>query len=185
MLGCSGLNLKAALQIYHQQQSGCDELLLQLSIGFNTAVHRSTKMAPAKLFLGRSPYNPLKLNWDVAEPDIGDGEENKQQWKIALQHLKSANKKVAAKYNLSRKPHGFVVGDYVLCRLHSQRSAVQKRSAKLMLRWSELLIIHRWLTPVTAELSCPQSGVVQRKAYVSQLKSYHMGRSPIPIIFLI
>ena len=43
-----------------------------------------------------------------------------------------------------------------------------------MLWWSEPVIIDRMTAPKNVELTNPYTGVVVRKAHVSQLKPYHI-----------
>jgi hypothetical protein len=45
-------------------------------------------------------------------------------------------------------------------------------SAKLENRWSNPMVIARFLTRVTVRLTNPDTGVLLRKAHVSQLKRY-------------
>jgi hypothetical protein len=169
-------NLKIALTIFHHdQQSVWDENLPMFSIGFNSAIHQSTKMTPAHLFLGRELQNPLELKWEVT-----DGELNsdipvsqgvlKKHWETALVNLKRARDRTAARYNSSRSPHSFSVGDCVSYRLHPLSSAANKVSAKLLPRGSCPLITARFLTPVTVQLANPETGVIIRKAHVDSLK---------------
>jgi hypothetical protein len=67
------------------------------------------------------------------------------------------------------------VGDLVLVKLHPQSSKVLQVSAKIANKWSEPLMISKFLTPVTVQLANPETGVLLRKAHVSQLKKYFTG----------
>jgi hypothetical protein len=62
------------------------------------------------------------------------------------------------------------VGDLVLVRIHPQRSRPHQRSAKLDFRWSVPLVIAKFVSPVTAVLANPDTGVIVRKAHESQPK---------------
>jgi hypothetical protein len=59
-------------------------------------------------------------------------------------------------------------------KLHPQSSRLLKRSAKIESKWSDPLLIARFLT-VTVQLANLDTGVVVRKAHVSQLKRYFTG----------
>jgi hypothetical protein len=64
------------------------------------------------------------------------------------------------------------VGDLVLVRMHPLSSKSQQRSAKLDFRWSVPLKIVRFVSPVTVQLANPDTGVIVRKAHVSQVKRH-------------
>jgi hypothetical protein len=170
-------NLKAALTIYHHSQHvRWDENLPSLSMAFNSAWHESTGATPAKLFLGRELSHPLELKWELFNLDLQQGTEDVQKyWEEALGNLKRARDKVAQRYNSSRKQDDFKIGELVLVRLHPVSSKVQQRSAKLDNKWSIPLVIARFLSAVTVQLANPDTGVVVRKAHVSQIKRYFPG----------
>jgi hypothetical protein len=65
--------------------------------------------------------------------------------------------------------------DPVLVRLYPLSSKVQKRSAKLENKWSAPLMIAKFLSAVTVQLANPDTGVMVRKAHVSQLERYFQG----------
>jgi hypothetical protein len=81
-----------------------------------------------------------------------------------------ANTKVAGRFNKNRRPHGFKVGDHVRYRLNVLSSKAQGVSAKMALRWSEPMVILRDVCPNVVLLAHPVTGVVDRRAQVSQLK---------------
>ncbi|PNF27382.1 hypothetical protein B7P43_G17495, partial [Cryptotermes secundus] len=93
-------------------------------------------------------------------------------WGTALQNLGKARNRVARRYNVLRREAEFQVGDLVLVRLHPQSSKVHKRSAKISMRWSDPMVISKYITDVTVLLANPNTGVILRKAHVSQLKKY-------------
>ena len=64
------------------------------------------------------------------------------------------------------------MGDLVLVRLHPQSSKVRKKSAKIHMRWTDPMVISKYLTNVAVQLANPATGVILRKAHVSQLKKY-------------
>lgn len=167
-------NLKAALTIYHHSQHPLwDEHLPMLTMAFNSAWHESTGTQPAVLFLGRELNHPLGLRWEFSELDFCQSPTQRRgYWEAALKNLKKARERVAKRYNALRKEATFRVGDLVMVRVHPQSSKLRRRSAKLELRWSEPLVVAKYLTEVTVELANPDTGVIVRKAHVSQLKRY-------------
>ena len=165
-------NLKAALAIYHHHQhTRWDENLPSLAIAFNTAWHESTGATPASLFLGRELNHPLGLKWEFHELEL-QRDPKREYWEAALANLRKARARVAARYNAGRRPGEFRVGDSVLVRLHPLSSKSHQRSAKLDFKWSVPLIITKFVSPVTVLLANPETGVIIRKAHVSQLKPY-------------
>jgi len=73
---------------------------------------------------------------------------------------------------MNRKPHQFQVGDTVVYRLNPAISKAHNISAKLLLRWSKPMVIVKMVRPNVALLANPDTGVVTRRAHVSQLKKY-------------
>jgi hypothetical protein len=90
----------------------------------------------------------------------------------ALSNLKRARARVAERYNVGRRQVDFRVGDLVMLRLHPLSSKSQQRSAKLDLKWSVPMRLARFVSPVTVQLANPDTGVIVRKAHVSQLKRH-------------
>jgi transposase InsO family protein len=170
-------NLKAALTIFHHSQHICwDENLPSLSIAFNSAWHESTGMTPAKLFLGREMMHPLEVKWELFDLDLQkDREDVQRYWEEALRNLKKARDRVAQRYNSTRSRADFKIGDLVLVRLHPLSSKLQQHSAKLENKWSVPLTIAKFLSGVTVQLANPDTGVIVRKAHVSQIKRYFNG----------
>jgi hypothetical protein len=167
-------NLKAALTIYHNSQhTQWDEHLPSLTIAFNSAWHESTAAIPASLFLGRELNHPLGLKWKFSELELdNDSRTVEEFWEAALANLRKARTRVAERYNVGRRQVEFRAGDLVLARLHPQSSRSHQRSAKIDYKWSLPLIIAKYVSPVTVLLANPDTGVVVRKAHVSQLKMY-------------
>jgi hypothetical protein len=165
-------NLKATLKIFHHDSQGrWDEELAWLSMAFNTAFHESHKSTPDKLFLWRELRCPLKTQWNLAPENTPDDEAQQRLfWKEAYQHLVWAKKKVAQRYNLQRNPHQYQVGDTVMYRLNLTSSEVQNISAKLLLKWSRPVVIAKFVHPNIVLLANPVTGVIIRRAHVSQLK---------------
>ena len=167
-------NLKVALSIYHHSQhTHWDDHLPSLALAFNTAWHESTAATPASLFLGRELNHPLSLKWKFTELDMeGEVKDIREFWEVALNNLRKARARVAERYNLARRQVDFRVGDLVLLRLPPLSYRSRQRSAKLDLRWSVPWKIARFVSPVTVLLANPDTGVIVRKAHVSQLKRH-------------
>jgi hypothetical protein len=167
-------NLKSALKIFHHEsQSSWDEDLPLLSMAFNTAIHKTTRCTTDKLFLGRELNCPLIIRWDLSSQNInGTESEIRAFWVQSYRNLKSANKKVARRYDLKQKPHQYRVGDMVLYRLNLRSSKAQNISAKLLLRWSTPMVIAKFVRPNVVLLVNPDTGVITRRAHVTQLKAY-------------
>ena len=166
-------NLKVALKIFHHEsQDRWDEDLAWLSLGFNTAVHESTKSTPDLLFLGREMYCPLKARWDLSPVYNNSGHNATQFWTQAYRNLLEARRKVAHKYDKNRAPHDFKIGDIVCYRLKLFSSKIQNVTAKMMLRWSDPVVIAKFVGVNTALLAHPSTGVIVRQAHVSQIKRY-------------
>jgi hypothetical protein len=137
-------------------------------MAFNTAWHESTGATPALLFLGREMNHPLGLKWELSELDLQlSPSDTKVFWKRALVHLKRARDRVARRYNALRSEAVFRVGDLVLVKLLPQSSKALKRSAKIENKWSNPLMIVKFLAKVTVQFANPDTGVILRKAHVS------------------
>jgi hypothetical protein len=117
--------------------------------------------------------HPLGLKWKLHELEQGkDNRELKDFREAALANLRRAQAKVALRYNVGKRQAEFRVGGRVMVRLHPLSSKVQQRSAKLDLKWSAPLTVTKYVSPVIVLLANPDTGVVIRKAHVSQLKPY-------------
>jgi len=167
-------NLKSALKIFHSQsQNKWDEDLPLVAMGFNTAVHESSGFTPDILFLGREIKSPLSSRWDLSSDDVNrQGLTNQSFWADALRNLKAARARVASRYDAKRTPHKYQVGDLVMYRRNLVSSKTQNVSSKLLMRWSNPLVVAKFVAANTALLANPDTGVIVRRAYVSQLKPY-------------
>jgi hypothetical protein len=167
-------NLKAALKIYHSaSQDKWDVDLPWIATALNTAVHESTQFTPDMLFLGREIKGPLETKWDLSPIHEDHGNSvNVSFWRQAFKNLKHARDRVAERYNQRRKEHTFKVGDYIMFRRHLVSSKAQNVSAKLMLRWSDPVVIAEILRTNVVLFANPDTGVILRRAHVSQLKAY-------------
>jgi hypothetical protein len=114
---------------------------------------------------------PLGVSWDLSPVNMGevDGADC-DFWPQAYRNLKLASKKVAQKYNRHRKPHRYGVGDMVRYRLRLASSKARDVSAELLMRWSDPMVITKIIRPNVVLLANPDTGVVTRRAHVSQLK---------------
>jgi len=167
-------NLKSALKIsHHNSQNMWDEDLPHLAFAFNTALHESTQYTPDLLFLGRKIRSPLDSRGDLPslEVDVKSGEDQ-ALWTRACENLKAARRRVARRFNERCSPHQYNVGDTVMYKRNLLSNKAQNINAKLSLRWSEPLVISKIVSQNNTLLANPNTGVVVRKAHVSQLKRY-------------
>lgn len=77
--------------------------------------------------------------------------------------------KVALRYDADRRPRWYQVGDTVVYRMNLASSKAHNISAKLLLRWSKPVVIAKILRPNVVLLANPDTGVIGRRAHVSQL----------------
>jgi hypothetical protein len=149
-----------------------DEALPWLSVAFNT-VHESTGYSPDRIFLGRELKCPLLTRWDLSSMRNNDSAVADQSfWTQAYANLKQARDKVARRFNAGREPHSFRVGDAVVYGMNLVSSKAQGVSAKLLLRWSKPVVVAKIVRPNVVLLANPETGVIVRRAHVSQLKPY-------------
>jgi hypothetical protein len=165
-------NLKSALKIFHSEsQEKWDEDLPCLSLAFNTAVHESTGSTPDRLFLGLEMKCPLGVQWDLMslnEERLTGMTQN--FWTQAYRNLKRACCKVARRYNLGRNPHTFQIGDRVVFRLNTVSSKANQTTSRMQMRWSPPMVIQRMLRSNVVLLANPDTGLITRRAHVTQLK---------------
>ena len=168
-------NLKSALKIFHHQsQNTWDEDLPWIGFAFNTAIHESVKTTPDVLFLGREIKCPLVTKWDLSSANCDNNTPRGQSfWSQAYRNLKAARNRVAQRYNTTRKEHAFKVGDTVMYKKNLVSSKADNITSKLLLRWSEPLLIAKVVNSNNVLLANPNTGVIVRRAHVSQLKAYH------------
>jgi hypothetical protein len=142
-------NLKAALKIYHNQsQTRWDEDLSLLSLAFNSARHESTSFTPARLFLGREIRSPLEIIWELCLTDLeSEPGAIDKFWEKALCNLRAARLKAARRFNVNRAPHIFKCGDMVVYKLNLMSSKVKRTSVKKLMKWSQPVVIAKFLTP--------------------------------------
>ena len=91
-------------------------------------------------------------------------------WKDVYISLKKASRRVAQRYNQGLKVHNFRVGDTVIYRLTLISSKARDRSAKIMLRLSKPCTMAEEIRPNLVLLVDPNTGIVVRRANISQLK---------------
>jgi len=154
---------------HHQSQQKWDQDLHLHAFAFHTALHEGTKFCPAKLFLGRELTTPLESVWDLTEKNVfQDLEKERGVWTEAIMNLRKARDRVAV-----RKATPFKEGDVVVYRVKVLSSKGNGISGKLELRWSKPTVIAKFLKPNVVLLANAETGVVVRKAHVSQIKIYH------------
>ena len=136
---------------------------------------RAPNVPPTSCFWGGS----YSARWDLSPEKTGANErENQLFWTQAYRNLRRAKEKVARRYDLKRKPHRYQVGDTAVYRLNLISSKGQNNSAKLLLLWSKPLIIAKFVKPNVVLLANPDTGVIVRRAHVSQLKAYTKRHCP-------
>jgi hypothetical protein len=91
-------------------------------------------------------------------------------WSQAYRNLKHASRNAALMYNRGHEPQCFHVGDTVRYHLKLVSSKAQDVTAKMMLRWSKPMVIVKEIRPNVVLLAHPDTGVIARRAHVSQLK---------------
>jgi hypothetical protein len=168
-------NLKTALKIFHHHsQERWDVNLHLLTFALNTAYHESMRMSPDRLFLGRELNTPLENVWDLKEVNSSHNEQTRREfWTKAIRNLQKAKDRVAKRYNQTRKESRFKVDD-IVCWRQVLSSKAKGVSQKLELRWSKPLVIVKFLGQNVVQLAVPDTGVVVRKAHLSQIKRYCM-----------
>ena len=125
------------------------------------------------MFLGREIKCPLVSRWDLSTADSDNNTPTSRSfWSQACRNLRSACNKVAQKYNENRKAHLFKVGDTVMYKKNLVSSKAHNITGKLLLRWSEPLIIAKIVNTNNVLLANPSTGAIVRRAHVSQLKAY-------------
>jgi len=91
-------------------------------------------------------------------------------WALAFKNLMSANRKGSRRFNEGGKSHQLRVGDTVMHRKNLVSNKAHNVTAKMLMRWSEPLIISKFLNENNVLLVKPGTGAIVRKAHVSQLK---------------
>jgi hypothetical protein len=111
---------------------------------------------------------PLGARWDFTHLDSesGDGAAS-EFWSRVYHNIKQASRKVSREYNRGRKPHNFRVVDTVLFRLKQVSSKAREVSAKMSIRWSEMVVIAKEIWPNVVLLAHPDTGVIMRRAHVA------------------
>ena len=160
----------AALKIfYHQSQKKWGEDLHLLAFALNTACHESTKFCPAKLFLGIELATPLERVWDMTGVNAyKDSKKGEGFWAEAISCLRKGTDQVARRYNAARKATPYKAGDVLVYRMNVLSLKEKGVSAKLELKCSKPMVTVKYVKPNVVEIANPNSGVVVKKAHVSQ-----------------
>jgi hypothetical protein len=111
----------------------------------------------------------LSIKWDLT-PEKGGC--NQSFWAEAYACLKKARDRVKVRYDAGRSPSPYKVGDTVIFRTRLISSKPKDVSAKLLLRWSRPVVIAKVIRENVVLLADPATGVIVRRAHVSQLKPY-------------
>lgn len=167
--------IKIAIRIFHNKyQQFWDQNLHWFQMAFNSAVHESTQNSPSRLFLGRTLYHPLELQWNLDKlvDSQGTTPSTQDDWSRAIESLRRARESRERKYNQKRTPNTFKSGDWVMFRLNPISKAVDHINQKLLPMWSKPCVIETFTSPVTVRLIDPVNSKFIRKAHVSQLKRF-------------
>jgi hypothetical protein len=116
---------------------------------------------------------PLGMRWVLSPDNAGDvGVANQSFWTQTYRNLKLSSKRVPQKYDRNRKTHQYQVGDTVVYCLNLASSKAQNISAKLLLRWSKLMVVAKIVRPNVVPLANPDTGVITIRAHVTLLERY-------------
>ncbi|KAJ8886610.1 hypothetical protein PR048_012822 [Dryococelus australis] len=85
-------------------------------------------------------------------------------WSFALKNLNAAHERTCEHYN---------AGDLVFLRSHPTSKVIDRRMAKLSFHWAGPYRIQQFLTPDTARLVNPETGVCVMRAHISLLKKFY------------
>jgi len=167
-------NLKSALNVFHHNSHKLsDEDLPWLGFAFNTASHESTNATPDSLFLGREIISPLECRRNLSTEDAKNSVSGTDLsfWTRAYRNLKAARNRAAHIYNNGRKAHSLKFGDPVMYKIQLVSCKPHNLTSKLMVRWSEPVIIAKTVNGNNVLLANTDTGVFIRRAHVSQLKA--------------
>jgi hypothetical protein len=167
-------NLKSALIAFNnERQTKWDLSLEWLPLAFNLAVHESNGFTPYELLFRHQPRNSLDNIWNIESFLPSKFSEDTQSlWRKAKQNLLKAHQRSKSTYDKTRTEVPFKINDLVMLQHHPKSKKVDKKSAKLMIRWKGPYAICDWLSPVTVSLKEPGETVAKCRAHVSQLKMW-------------
>lgn len=115
----------------------------------------------------------MLVRWDLSPASTdGSGEASQSFWTRAYYNLKQARDKVARRYDADRRLHPYQVGDTVVYHMSLAGSKARNSLAKLLLKWSKPIVIAKFIRPNVVLLANPDTGVIVRRAHISQLKAY-------------
>jgi len=116
---------------------------------------------------------PLSTRWDLSSHDQNTPGVNVHSfWAQAYANLRAARARVARRYDANRTPHKYKLGDLVMYKRNLVSSKARNVSGKLLMRWSDPVVVAKYVGPNSVLLANPDTGVIIRRAHVSQLKTY-------------
>ena len=125
------------------------------------------------LFLGREIKSPLLSRCDLSSnDDVAQGMTKQSFWTQAYSNLKAARDKVARRHNANRKPHKYKVGDMFMFKRNLVSSKALNVTSKLLTRWSDPVVIVKFVGINNVLLANSDTGIVIRRVHVSQFKPY-------------
>ena len=89
--------------------------------------------------------SPLGSRWDLPSLEVDKSDASQSISARAFKNLRSARRKVAREFNERRKPNQFRLGDTVMYTQILVSNKVHNVTAKMLLRWSEPLVINKIL----------------------------------------
>nr|CAD7597506.1 unnamed protein product [Timema genevievae] len=151
------------LSIDAERTKGMDQEIREL-----VAPHESHKSTASRVLLGYDPIQPINLEWEIFSTkwEEDSGQYPHGRWERSWTELKIAHEAVAKRYNQTRYPVPYKVGDKVVHRIHQPSKAADGIAAKLCYKWSKPTVIEGFLTPVTVQLKDPKTDPPTRKACV-------------------
>nr|CAD7425468.1 unnamed protein product [Timema monikensis] len=117
-------------------------------------------------------YSYFELELEIKSLEEDSSQTPRKRWESAWTKLKRAHEAVAKRYNQSRYPVPYKVGNKVVYRVYQLSRVADGIAAKLCYRWFEPTVIERLLTPVTVQLKDPETGLPRRKAHFKRSVGY-------------
>ena len=166
-------NLKSALKVFIiSPKIGGMKIFLGLVQRLIPRCMRVQNSRPMYCFWAEKLRAPLVPGGICSHDKATKGMTSQTFWTQAYSNLKAARDRVAHRYNENRKPHQYKVGDLVMFKRNLVSSKAQKVTGKLSMRWSQPVVIAKFSGVNNVLLANPDTGVIIRRAHVSQLKPY-------------